>query len=101
MSAIGAEALKEKNALEKAQPEVPDGMADTSKPLSLEFFINPRCPSGVVPTEVPSVDVRPGEATNVPEREPPTAVLQTDNSKVGEYLSAAEVGPGNEPVFSV
>ena len=64
--AILAEALKEKRALEEAykdgfdvifnygygccafahnicgsQPEVPDGMRDTSKPLSLEFFINP------------------------------------------------------------
>ena len=24
-----------------SQPVVPDGMPDTSKPLSLEFFINP------------------------------------------------------------
>ena len=67
--AFRAEALKEKKALEEAyeegfnvifkygygccafaynicgsQPKVPDGMPDTSKPLSLEFFINPRCP---------------------------------------------------------
>ena len=65
MSAIQAEALKEKNALEEAyeeafnmifnygygccafahnicgsQPEVPNRMLDTSKPLSPEFFIN-------------------------------------------------------------
>ena len=64
--AIRAEALKEKKALEEAyeegfdvifnygygccafahnicgnQPEVPDGMLNTSKPLSPEFFINP------------------------------------------------------------
>ena len=69
VSAIRAEALKEKTALEEAyeegfdvifnygygrcafahniygsQPEVPNGMSDTSKPLSPEFFINPRCP---------------------------------------------------------
>ena len=27
-----------------SQPVVLDGMPDTSKPLSPEFFINPRCP---------------------------------------------------------
>ena len=27
-------------------------MPDTSKPLPLEFFINPRCPSGAVLVEV-------------------------------------------------
>ena len=66
MSAIRAKALKEKKGLEEAyeegfdvifnyghdccafahnicgsQPEVPDGMPDTSKPLSPKFFINP------------------------------------------------------------
>ena len=66
MFAIRAEALKEKRAMEKAyedgfdvifnygygccafahnicesQPEVLNGMSDTSKPLSPEFFINP------------------------------------------------------------
>ena len=66
MSALQAQALKEKKALEEAyeegfdvifnygygccafahnicgsQPVVPDGMPDTSKPLSPEFFINP------------------------------------------------------------
>ena len=67
MSAIWAEALKEKKDLEEvyeegfdvifnygygcyafvhniygSQPEVLDRMPDTSKPLSPEFFINPR-----------------------------------------------------------
>ena len=46
-----------------------------SKSLSLEFFINPRCPLGVVPAETISIDVRPGKVTNVPEREAPVAVL--------------------------
>ena len=66
VSALQAQALKEKNALYEAyeegfdvifnygygccafahnicgsQPVVPDEMPDTSKPLSLEFFINP------------------------------------------------------------
>ena len=125
VSAIQAEALKEKKALEeayeegfdvifnygydccafahnicKSQLEVPDGMPDMSKSLSLEFFINPRCPPGAVPTEAASIDVRPGEVTNESEREVPAAILETDNSEAGEHLSATEVGSGNESVFS-
>ena len=34
-----------------SQPVVPDGIPDTSKPLSLEFFFNPRCPPVAVPAE--------------------------------------------------
>ena len=119
MSAIQAESLKEKKALEEAykegfdvifkygygcctfaynicgsQPEVPDEMPDTSKPLSLEFFINPRCPPGAVPAKAASTDVRPGEVMNAPKREGLAVVLETDNSEVGEHLSAAKVGPG-------
>ena len=37
--------------------------------------------------------------TNAPEREAPPAVLEMDNSKVGEHLSAVEVGSGKEPAF--
>ena len=75
-------------------------MPDTSKPLSPEFFINPRCPLGVVPAEAASIDVRPGDVANATGREAPAAVLETDNSEVGEHLSVAEVESGNEPVFS-
>ena len=70
-----------------------------SKPLSLEFFINHRCPLGVVPTEAASMDVRPGEVTNAPEREAHVAVVEMDHSKVDKHLSVAEVGPGKEPAF--
>ena len=38
--------------------------------------------------------------TNAPEREAPATVLETDNSKVGEHLSATKVGSGKEPAFS-
>ena len=87
MSALQTRALKEKKALEEAyeegfdvifnygygccafahnicrsQPVVLDKMPDTSKPLSPDFFINPRCPPGVVPAEAATNDVRPGEA---------------------------------------
>ena len=76
-------------------------MPDTSKPLSPEFFINPRCPLGMVPVEVASIDVHPSEEANAPEREALVAVLELDNSEVGEHVSAAEVGSGNEPNSSV
>ena len=123
---IRAEALKEKKALEEAyeegfdvifnygygccafahniygsQSKVLDGLLDTSKSLSSEFFINPQCPLGVVPAEVASINVRPGEMTNAPKKEAPPAVLETDNREVSKHLSAAEVGLGNEPVFSI
>ena len=28
-----------------SKPKIPHGMPDTSTPLTLEFFVNPRCPS--------------------------------------------------------
>ena len=79
---------------------VPNGMPNTSKPLPPEFFINSRCPPGVVPAEAATIDVCPGEAMIAPEREVPAAVLETDISDAGEHLSASEVGLGNEPDFS-
>ena len=125
ISAIRAEALRENEALREAyeggldlifnygygycafthnicgsQPEVPDGMPDTSKLLSLGFFINPRCPPSAVPAEFASTDVHPDEVTNAPEREAPIAILKTGNSKAGEHLSAFKVGSGKEPTFS-
>ena len=124
MSVIREEALKEKKALEEAyeegfdvifnygygccasahniygsQPEVLDGMLDMSKPLSPEFFINPRCPLVTIPAEDVSIEIRPGEATNASERKAPVVVLETDNNKVGAHLSVAEVGLSNKLVF--
>ena len=84
-----------------SQPEVPDEIPDdTSNPFSLEFFINPRCPPGVIPAKAASTYVHPDEVTNASEREASTAVLETDNSKAGEHLSAVEVRSGKEPAFS-
>ena len=125
MFIIRAEALKEKKALDEAykegfdvifnygygccafehnicesQPEVPDEMSDTSKSLSPEFFINPQYPPGVVPAEAASINVCPSEMTNAPEREALATVLETNNSEAGKHLSATEVRPGNDPVFS-
>ena len=83
-----------------SQLEVPDGMPDTSKALAPKFFINPRCPLGVVSAETASIDVCPSEMTNAPKREAPASVFEMNNSKAGEHLSTAKVRPGNEPVFS-
>ena len=66
-----------------SQPEVPDGMPNTSKPLSPEFFINPRCPPGTILIEAASINVHPGEATNGPEREALATVFETAKSEVG------------------
>ena len=86
---FGQRPLKRKKALEKAyeegfnygydccafahnicgsQPEVLDEMSYTSKALSPKLFINPRCPPSVVPSEVASIDVHPGDVANAPER---------------------------------
>ena len=62
-----------------------------------EFFINPRCPPGTAPVEGATIDAHLGEAMIASEREVPVAVLGVDISEVGEHLSAAEVGLGNEP----
>ena len=123
VSAIRAEALKKKRALEDAyedgfdvifnygygcyafahnicgsQSEVPDRMPNTSKPLTPEFFFNPRCPPGAVLIEVTPISVRSGEMTNAPENEAPAAVIETNHSEVGEHLST-EVEPSKEPAF--
>ena len=125
VSALQAQALKEKKALEEAyeegfdvifnhgygccafahiicgsQPVVPQEMPDTSKTLSPKFFINPRCPPGVVPTEAATIDVRSGEAMTASEREVPAADLEAYISEAGEHLSIVEVGLSNEPNYS-
>ena len=70
---------------------------NTSKPLSPEFFNNPRCPLGAVPAEAATINVFSGEAMVGSEREVPAAVLEANISEAGENLSAAEVGLGNKP----
>ena len=122
VSALQAQALKEKKALNEAHEEgfdvifnygygccafahnicgsqlmVIDRMPNTSKSLSSEFFVNPQCPPGVVPTEAAVIDVRSGEAMIVSEREVLAAVLEEDISEAGKHLSAPKVGLGNEP----
>ena len=38
------------------QPEVPIGMLDSSGPLPLEFFMNPKCPPTPTPTEATTTE---------------------------------------------
>ena len=66
-----------------SQPVVLDKMANTSKPLPPEFFINPRCPPGSVPAESATIDVRSGEAMITSEREVPAVVLKANISEAG------------------
>ena len=75
-----------------SQPEVPDEMPDTSKILSQEFFINPRCPLGVVPAEAAFTNVHSDEVTNASEKEAPAVVLETYNCKAGEHLLPPRLG---------
>ena len=49
--AYGYECCMFKHNICKDQPEVPDCMPDSSDPLPLEFFANPRCPSIPTATE--------------------------------------------------
>ena len=101
--ALQEQALKEKKALDEAyeegfdvifnysygccafahnicgsQPVVPEGMLDTSKPLSLEFFINPQCPLSVASVEAMTINIRLGEAMIELEREVLVAFLETN-----------------------
>ena len=39
------------------QPEVPNGMPDSSDLLPLEFFMNPRCPPALAPIEATTIEV--------------------------------------------
>ena len=50
------------------QPEVPDGMPNSSDPLPLEFFANPRCPLAPTTTKVTAAKVDQSEATKEPEK---------------------------------
>ena len=45
------------------QPKVPGGMPYSSDPLSLEFFVNLRCPLAPVAIEVTVAEVDQSEAT--------------------------------------
>ena len=45
------------------QPEVSDGMSDSSDPLPPEFFANPRCPLALTATKVTTTEVDQSKVT--------------------------------------
>ena len=49
------------------QPEVPDGIPNSSNPLSPEFFVSPRCSPVPAVTEDAAVKVHPSEEAKEPE----------------------------------
>ena len=53
------------------QPEIPDGMPNSSNPLSLECFVNPRCPPVSTATEAIITEVDHSEAAKELERSAP------------------------------
>ena len=50
-----------------SQPEVPDGMPDSSNPLPPEFFANSRCPPAPTVTEAVATEVDLIELAKGPE----------------------------------
>ena len=42
---------------------IPDGMLDSTDPLSPEFFVNPRCPPALTVIEVKAVEIDLGEGS--------------------------------------
>ena len=49
-------------------PEVPDGMPDSSDPISPEFFVNPKCSPPLAAIEATTVEVFQRKAAKGPER---------------------------------
>ena len=59
------------------QPEVQDGMPDSSDLLPLEFFMNPRCPPARALTE--AITIEEGQSkTTEKEKEPERSALAED-----------------------
>ena len=63
------------------QPEVPDGMPDSSNPLPPEFFVNPRCPPIPTATKATIVEVDQSEVVDELGRSPP----------VGDFVGTSQV----------
>ena len=53
------------------QPEVPNGMPDSSDLLPPEFFVNPRCPPAPATNEATTIEVDQSEAAKELERSAP------------------------------
>ena len=54
--------------------QIPDGMPDSSSPLPLEFFIDPRCPLALTPTKATTTEAEQSKSikkAKEPERSTP------------------------------
>ena len=56
-----------KHNIYESQSEVPDGMPNSSNPLPMEFFANPRCPPVLTVTKAATAKVDLIEPTKDPE----------------------------------
>ena len=65
--AYGYECCMFKHNICVDQPEVLDGMPNSSDPLPLELFVNLRCPPAPVATEATTTEVYQSEMTKEPE----------------------------------
>ena len=64
--AYGYECCMFKHNICGDQPEVPDGMPDSSNPYPLKCFANPRCPSVLAATDATTSGLDQSEATKEP-----------------------------------
>ena len=117
LSAFRAEVAKEKKALEAeydagfeaifnygygccafthnncgSKPKIPDGMPGTSKPLTPEFFFNPRCPLVVVPVGA-AVALKAGVSEEV-EHSPIAGAKIGDNPDSPSRVTEEKEDPG-------
>ena len=69
----GYECCAFKHNIYRGQPEVLDGMPDSSDPLPLEFFMNPKCRPARAPTKATVAEVDQSKAIKEPERSAPTS----------------------------
>ena len=60
-----------KHNISNNNPEVPNGMPDSSDPLPLKFFVNPRCPLVPTATKATATEVDQSEAAKEPEMSAP------------------------------
>ena len=58
------------------QPKVLNNMSDSSDPLPLEFFMNPKCRSAPTPTEATVTEVHQSEVANKPEKNAPAGDVE-------------------------
>ena len=79
------------------QPKVPDGMPDSSDPLPLEFFVNPRCPLALVAIEAIVAEVDQSEAAEKLDRTTSNGVRRRSNRS---FQMRTMTVSGSSPIHS-